>query len=79
MQRTRNRGTIGTSQRTNIFFGWRVVGAVVVANLPTLHAHFEVGLATKAGGVFLAVGVLGWASAAALWQLFIATLFSGAS
>ena len=47
-----------------------VVGAVVVANLPTLHARFGVPNVTKAGAVFLAVGVLGWASAAAPWQLY---------
>ena len=32
----------------------------------------------KAGAVLLAVGVFAWASAAAPWQLFVATLFSGA-
>jgi len=55
-----------------------VVGAVVVANLPTLHARFGIPNVTKAGAISLAVGVLGWASAAAPWQLFVATLFSGA-
>ena len=55
-----------------------VVGAVVVANLPRLHARIGVPFATKAGAIFFSVGVLGWASAAAPWQLFVATLFSGA-
>jgi hypothetical protein len=56
-----------------------VIGAVVVANLPTLQMRFGVPAATKAGSIFLAVGVVGWASATAPWQLFVATLFSGAS
>ena len=55
-----------------------VVGAVVVANLPTLHARFGIPNMAKAGAIFLVVGVLGWASAAAPWQLFVATLLSGA-
>jgi hypothetical protein len=55
-----------------------VVGAVVVANLPTLHARFGVPNVTKAGALFLAIGVFGWASATAPCQLFTATLFSGA-
>jgi hypothetical protein len=37
-----------------------VVGAVVVANLPTLHARFGIPNMAKAGAIFLAVGVLGW-------------------
>jgi hypothetical protein len=55
-----------------------VVGAVVVANLPTLHARFGIPNVTKAGALFLAFGVFGWASATAPWQLFTATPFSGA-
>jgi MFS family permease len=55
-----------------------VVGAFVVANLPTLHARFGIANTTKAGAVLLAVGVFGWACAAAPWQLFVATPFSGA-
>ena len=55
-----------------------VIGAVVVANLPTLYMRFGVPVATKAGAISLAVGILGWASATAPWQLFVATLFSGA-
>ena len=42
-----------------------VVGAVVVANLPTLHARFGIPNATKGWCSLLAVGVLGWASATA--------------
>ena len=55
-----------------------VTGAVVVANLPTLYARFGIRNTTKAGTAFLAVGVLGWAGAAAPWQLYAATLLSGA-
>jgi len=55
-----------------------VLGAVVVANLPTLYRRFGVAEVTKAGAVLLAVGVFAWASATAPWQLFIATLLSGA-
>ena len=51
-----------------------VLGAVVVANLPTLYRRFGVAEVTKAGAVLLAVGVFAWASATAPWQLFIATL-----
>jgi MFS family permease len=55
-----------------------VVGALVVATLPTLYARFGIPNATKAGALFLAIGVLSWASAAKPWQLYAATLFSGA-
>ena len=55
-----------------------VIGAVVVAKLPTLYIRFGVPVTTKAGAISLAVGILGWASATAPWQLFVATLFSGA-
>ena len=55
-----------------------VVGAIVVANLPTIHARFGIPNTTKVGAVLLAVGVFGWACAAAPWQLFVVTLLSGA-
>lgn len=55
-----------------------LVGAVVVANLPALYRRFGLAAVTKAGGLALALGVLGWAVAAAPWQLFAATLISGA-
>ena len=55
-----------------------VFGAVVVANLPALYAHFGVPKVTKAGAFLLAVGVFAWASTTAPWQLFIAALLSGA-
>jgi MFS family permease len=55
-----------------------LVGAVVVANLPALYRRFGVATVTKAGAILLAVGVFGWAIAATPWQLFGATLLSGA-
>ena len=55
-----------------------LVGAVVVANLPALYRRFGVATVTKAGAILLAAGVFGWAIAAAPWQLFGATLLSGA-
>jgi MFS family permease len=55
-----------------------LVGAVVVANLPALYRRFGIPTVTKAGAILLAVGVFGWAIATAPWQLFGATLLSGA-
>ena len=53
-------------------------GAAVVANLPGLYRRLGVPAVTNAGAVLLAIGVLGWALAAAPWQLFAASLLSGA-
>lgn len=55
-----------------------VVGALVVANLPALYRRFGPPAVTKGGAVSLAVGIFGWAAADAPWQLFAATVFSGA-
>jgi uncharacterized membrane protein len=55
-----------------------LVGAVVIANLPALYRRFGLPAVTKAGAVALALGVFGWAIAASPWQLFAATLLSGA-
>lgn len=55
-----------------------LAGAVVVANLPVLYRRFGIPRVTKAGAICLAAGVFGWAIAAAPWQLFAATLLSGA-
>jgi MFS family permease len=55
-----------------------LIGAVVVANLPALYRYFGVPTITKAGALALAIGVCGWATATAPWQLFAATLLSGA-
>lgn len=53
-------------------------GAVVVANLPRLYRRFSVRTVTKAGAISLASGIIGWAMAQQPWQLFMATLLSGA-
>ena len=55
-----------------------LVGAVAVANMPKLYGLFGLPRVTVAGAVCLALGVAGWACAAEPWQLFVATLFSGA-
>ena len=55
-----------------------LIGALVVANLPKLYRRFGLPFVTKAGAVSLALGILGWALAASPWQLFAATLLSGA-
>src|SRR6202171_3575636 len=66
-------GLVSTAVTVHFLFG-----AVVVANLPALYRQFGVPAITKAGALSLAVGVCGWATAAAPWQLFAATLLSGA-
>jgi len=53
-------------------------GAVVVANLPGLYRRFGIPTVTKAGAISLAAGITGWAVAHEPWQLFVATLLSGA-
>jgi len=53
-------------------------GAIVVANLPKLYRGFSVPALTKAGAISLVFGITGWATAQEPWQLFAATLFSGA-
>ncbi len=53
-------------------------GAIVVANLPGLYRRFGIPAVTKAGALSLAAGITGWAIAHEPWQLFVATLFSGA-
>ena len=55
-----------------------LVGAVVGANLPALHRRFGAAAVTKAGALCARAGIFGWAAATAPWQLFAATLLSGA-
>ena len=55
-----------------------LTGALVVANLPALYQRFGIPATTKAGAILLAIGVSGWATATAPWQLFGAALLSGA-
>ena len=54
------------------------IGALVVANLPALYRRYGFPNITKVGAVVLALGILGWATAAEPWQLFAATVLSGA-
>lgn len=53
-------------------------GALVVANLPALYRRFGFPAVTRTGTVLLALGLVGWAVAEAPWQLFAATLLTGA-
>ncbi len=55
-----------------------LLGAIVAANLPALHRRFGIPAVTRLAAIALAGGVCGWALAAAPWQLFAATLASGA-
>jgi MFS family permease len=55
-----------------------LAGAVVAANVPALYRRFGLPVVTKVAALALAVGVFGWAVAATPWQLFAATLVSGA-
>jgi len=55
-----------------------LAGAIVVANVPALYRRFGLPAVTIAGAVLLSAGVVGWAVASEPWQLFAATLVSGA-
>ena len=52
-------------------------GALVVVNLPRAHHRFGVPTTIVAGACITALGVVGWASAVAPWQLFAAAIASG--
>jgi hypothetical protein len=55
-----------------------LIGAVVGANLPTLYRRLGAAAVTKLGALCLAAGLSGWAVATAPWQLFVASVLSGA-
>ncbi|MGY2050966.1 MFS transporter [Methylobacterium sp. JK268] len=55
-----------------------LAGVAVVAGLPRLHRRFGLPAVTLAGAVVLALGILGWSLARTPWQLYGATLLSGA-
>jgi MFS family permease len=55
-----------------------LAGAIVVANVPALYRRFGLPVVTLVAAILLSAGVAGWAVAAAPWQLFAATLVSGA-
>jgi MFS family permease len=54
------------------------LGAAVIANLAGLHRRFGVKAVTRAGVVLTALGLVGWGLAQTPWQLFAATVPSGA-
>ncbi|CAM4149478.1 MFS transporter [Bordetella tumulicola] len=53
-------------------------GAIVVANLPRLHAWMGLAPSIALGAVCTAIGVLGWAVVWQPWQLFVVALVGGA-
>ena len=55
-----------------------LAGALVAANLPMRHRRWGLPAVTKAGALALVLGVLGWASVSAPWQLLVVALVSGA-
>ena len=55
-----------------------LAGAIVVANVPALYRRFGLPAVTIVAAILLSVGIVGWALAATPWQLFAATLVSGA-
>lgn len=55
-----------------------LVGAVTGANLPSLHRRLGVTRVTQAGTLLMAAGIIGWATASAPWQLYVAAVLSGA-
>lgn len=54
-----------------------LIGALAAANLPAIHRRLGIAPVTKAGAVLVALGIFGWATATAPWQLLFATVFSG--
>ena len=52
-------------------------GALVVSQLPRLHARFGVGRVAVAGAGLATLGLLGWALCREHWQLMVAALASG--
>ncbi len=55
-----------------------LVGALVVANLPSLYRRGGLPRVTMAGAVSLALGVFGWSVVTAPWRLFAVSVLSGA-
>jgi len=53
-------------------------GALVVANLPACYRRWGLPAVTRAGALAAALGIFGWCAAEQPWQLFAATLLSGA-
>ena len=55
-----------------------LAGAFVAANVPALYRRFGLPAVTVVAAILLAAGICGWAIAREPWQLFAATLVSGA-
>jgi hypothetical protein len=55
-----------------------LIGAIAVANLPGLYRRMGVPAVTKIGALLIGAGVVGWSVAEQPWQLFAATVLSGA-
>ncbi len=55
-----------------------VLSAGIVAYLSDIHRRVGVAATTRAGAALLAAGTLGWSLSASPWQLFIASLVTGA-
>lgn len=55
-----------------------LVGSLMAARLPVLHAWVGLARYTQLGAVLIAVGLMGWALAWAPWQLYVAAVLSGA-
>jgi hypothetical protein len=55
-----------------------LAGAFVAANVPALYRRFGLPAVTVVATILLAAGICGWAIAREPWQLFAATLVSGA-
>ena len=53
-----------------------LIGAVLIANLPTAYRRFGLGLVTMAGAVFAGAGAVAWANAEEPWHLVPALLLS---
>ena len=55
-----------------------LVGALVIVNLPRLYARAGLSATTVGGAILTAVGVVGWATVQAPWQLFLVAILTGA-
>ena len=53
-----------------------LVGAVLIANLPSIYRRFELGPTTIIGAVLASAGAIAWANASEPWHLFPALLLS---
>lgn len=55
-----------------------LVGALIGANLPAFHRRLGAAGVTKAGALWMAAGIVGWATATSPWHLFVSAGLSGA-